>query len=123
MLLQISDTDLWPSAAAGIARLPRRLRFRVVDLAVAHVNDAVAVFEHAIVLRYDNHPAARLYGDFAQQLHDRLTRSRIEGRRRFIAYQEARFVDQGAGDRDALLLAAGEFGWEGVLFRSQPHAL
>src|ERR1044072_682060 len=46
--------------------------------------------------------------DPVQQLHDTDRGDRVEGSAALFGEREGRGVDEGAGDRDALLLAAGE---------------
>ena len=86
--------------------------FRVVDHAadatVLHLGDAIGKTEDAVVVRHDDHAAFGGAGEVADQLHDVGAGVLIEGRGRLVANQEGRLVDQRAGDRDALLLTAGE---------------
>ena len=48
---------------------------------------------------------------------------RVEVARRLVGNHEHRLVDEGAGDRDALLLAAGQFDRVGVRAVLQAHPL
>ena len=54
----------------------------------------------------------------AQELHDSRAGFVIERRGRLVTYQKRRIVDQGARDRDALHLAAGELARQALLPRA-----
>ena len=71
------------------------------DHAAAHLVDHLAV-----VRRHDDGRARAV--DPVEQLHDPHGRVRVEVPRRLVADEQRRVVDEGARDRDALLLAAGE---------------
>jgi hypothetical protein len=61
----------------------------------------------------DGHAAGR--AEVEQQVEDGAAGARGDVAGRFVGEQEDRVTDEGAGDRDALLLAAGELGGERVL--------
>ena len=90
-------------------RLGVDLFFLLDDLAVVHAGDAVGVGEDAVVVGDDDHGAVRRAGDVAEEFEHDLAVLGIERGGGFVADDERRFVDQRAGDGDALLLAAGEF--------------
>src|SRR5262245_41551711 len=75
------------------------------DSAVVHMRDAVRVMEHARVMGHDNHRPTRFYGMPGQQLHDGLTALMIKSRGGLVADDDARLMNQRAGNRDALLLS------------------
>ena len=79
------------------------------DLAVVHAGDAVGVGEDAVVVGDDDDGAAGGAGDLAEEVEHDLAVLRVERGGGFVADDERRFVDERAGDGDALLLAAGEF--------------
>ena len=83
-----------------------KLLFLLDDLAVVHAGDAVGVGEDTVVVGDDDHRAVRRAGDVAEEFQHDLAVLRIERGGRFVTDDERRFVDQGAGDGDALLLAA-----------------
>src|SRR5262249_35413009 len=82
--------------------LPRH--FDAIDAAVAHVDDAIAEAENAVIVRHDDDGPFRLHRDATQQLHHGLARVGVERGGRLVADQQSRFVDQRPGDGDALLL-------------------
>ena len=71
------------------------------DHAAAHLVD------HLAVVGDDEHRGAGAV-DPVEQLHDPDRGHRVEVAGRLVGEQQRRVVDEGAGDRDALLLAAGE---------------
>src|SRR5436190_282587 len=83
------------------------------DHAPAHLVD------HLAVVGGDQHRRARAV-DAVEQLHDPDRRLGVEVPGRLIGEQERRVVDERPGDRDALLLAAGELVGVVVDLRLQP---
>ena len=79
------------------------------DLAVVHAGDAVGVGEDPVVVGDDDDGAVGGAGDLAEEIEHDLAVLRIERGGGFVADDQRRFVDERAGDGDALLLAAGEF--------------
>ena len=75
------------------------------------VHDALVVGGH-------DHGGAGLV-DAVEQPHDALARGRVEVAGRLVGEQDQRPVDEGPGDRHALLLAAGELVREAVLLAGQ----
>src|SRR5262245_44561204 len=59
------------------------------DPSVAHTNDAISVLEYAVVVRYDDHGAARLHGHIVQQLHHSLAADGIQCCCRLVANQQS----------------------------------
>src|SRR5262249_24320372 len=84
------------------------------DPAVARADDAVAEVENPAIVCNDDHRAVGLDGHAADQFHDALSQLAVQGRRRLVADQEPRPVDQGPGDGHALLLAARKLAGKGV---------
>jgi hypothetical protein len=80
------------------------------NAAVIHFGHAIGELKDAIVMGDDDDTAARGAGDFVHKFHDATTILAVEGGGGFVGDEEARFVDEGAGDGDTLLLAAGELG-------------
>jgi hypothetical protein len=81
----------------------------VDDPTIGHFEDAVAELKHTRVVRDHDDRAIGFDSDLLQQPHHGLARLGIERRRRLVADQEPRFVDQRPRDRHPLLLPAGEF--------------
>jgi hypothetical protein len=67
------------------------------------------------------HDRAALPGELAQQRQDGGAGLDVEVPRRLVGQQQRRIVDQRAGDREALLLAAREVVRERVRDRPQPQ--
>ena len=61
----------------------------------------------------DHHGDAQLLVQLLQQIQNRQGRGGVQGGGGLVAEQDLRVVGQGAGDGDALLLAAGELGGVG----------
>jgi hypothetical protein len=80
--------------------------FDPLDPAVAHVDDPVTETENPTVVGDDDNGPAGLKGHPLKQLHDILAGLRVQSGGRFVADQQVRVVDQGAGDSDSLLLPA-----------------
>ena len=78
------------------------------DAALVELDHAAAhVVDHLAVMGDDDDGRAGLV-DPVEQLHDPDRGDRVEVARGLVGEQQRRVVDEGAGDRDALLLAAGE---------------
>ena len=75
--------------------------------AVTHVYDSVAEAINAAVVRDDDQGAIGLHSNALEKLHHGLAGMGVESRGRLVADHQPRLMDQGPGDRDALLLAAG----------------
>ena len=78
------------------------------------------VLDQGGVVRRHHHGAA-LRGDLLEQLHDAVGRHRVEIARGFVGQQYLRFVQQGAGDHQALLFAAREFERHLVALGAESH--
>ena len=77
------------------------------DLAIFETHDPPAMFRDVFLVRHQNHRLA-LVVQRLKQRHDLLARPGVQVAGRLVGHQERRVVDEGAGDGDALLLAAGE---------------
>ena len=78
------------------------------DAALVELDDAALhVVHHLAVVGDDDDGGAGLV-DPVEQLHDPDRGDRVEVSARLVGQQQRRVVDEGAGDGDALLLAAGE---------------
>ena len=79
-------------------------------VAFPHDHDAVAdVFDDGEVVRDEKHGDAALALDVLEEVDDLGADGNVEGADGFVANEEARFDSEGAGDADALALAAAEF--------------
>src|SRR5439155_15776773 len=80
------------------------------NLAEIHDRDAMAdVFDDSEVVRDEEIREAELALQVAQKVDYLCLHRDVERRDRLVADDEARMQGQGAGDADALALAAGEF--------------
>ena len=79
------------------------------DDAVRQLDDALAhlVDDLGVVRGHDDGGAGAV--DAIEQFHDADARVRVKVARRLIGDEDIRPVDEGPGDRDALLLTAGQF--------------
>ncbi len=75
---------------------------------------AIAAFGHAGVVGDDDEGFAGFIDDAEEHVHDGGTGGGVEIAGGFVGVEDAGVVDEGAGDGDALLFAAGEFGGEVV---------
>ena len=80
------------------------------DPAVLDLEDVVIRADEAAVMGDDDQGATPLLLLLAQEGKDLVTPFVIEVARGLIGEEHGRVLDQGAGDRHALLLAAGELG-------------
>ena len=80
----------------------------VEDEPVAHPDDSIGVGGDGRVVRHEDDREPVLAVELAEEAEDLLARLRVEVAGRLIGDQEGAAVDQRAGDRDSLLLAAGE---------------
>jgi hypothetical protein len=78
------------------------------DDAVAHGYDAVGIGGDVGLVGNEDDGDSLLAIERAERFHDLVRGSRIEIAGRLIGEKKARCIDQRAGNRDALLLAAGE---------------
>ena len=105
---------LRPPTSTGLGRVGggrRRCRRAVVeDQAVLDVDDAVGVGLQARVVGDADHRRAVLLGGALQQADDDLAVLAVERGGGLVGEQQLRVLGQGAGDGDALLLAAGQLG-------------
>ena len=120
--------------AAGIPQAARLAHDRnhggVEGLGLVADDDAVAEFDDAfahlvddvVVVRGHDHGGAVLV-DLVQHAHDAHGGGGVQVAGGLIGQQDARAVDDGAGDRHALLLAAGEFVREAVFLAFEADGL
>jgi hypothetical protein len=80
----------------------------VHDGAIVHFCNTVGIGVNTGIVSYYKQSSVLLLRESAQNFENLLAGFMIEGRGWFVADDYARRVDQGAGDSDALLLAAGE---------------
>ena len=78
------------------------------DQAVAHRHHAIGIGGDVRRMGHDDDGDAALAIELHQRFHDLMRGARIEIAGRLVRQQQARIVDQRAGDRDALLLPAGQ---------------
>ena len=83
--------------------------------------DAVGEIEHAIrigrgerVVGHHHHGLAERVDDVAQQVEDLAARAGVQRAGRLVGEHHLRAREQRAGDRDALLLAAGQLARAGA---------
>src|ERR1700741_3910072 len=86
-------------------------RNAVDDDAVAHVNDAIEVNGGLGILGDHDDSLAEILVEATEHFEDDFGIFRVEVAGGFIGEKDFRFVDDGAGNGDALLFAAGHFGW------------
>src|SRR3954447_12075774 len=79
-----------------------------LDQAVADADGPPGGVRDVRVVRHQDDGDPLLRVELLEHLEDLLARARIEVAGRLIGEQERGVIDQGPGDRDALLLAAGE---------------
>jgi hypothetical protein len=75
---------------------------------IVHIDDALAKIKNAGIVRDYQHSAIGPDDHPANQFHSPTSRFRIEGCRRFIAYQEAWLMHQGTSNGHPLLLTSGQ---------------
>ena len=75
---------------------------------VFDIQNTVEDVERAVIVRDDDDAGAALVGDLCKEFHDLPAKPAVERGGGFIGEDEAGLIGQGAGDGDALLLAAGE---------------
>ena len=78
-----------------------------VCLAIFDPNDGVGCGEHLHVMRRRDDRDAEFRLQVAEQGDDLLACVQVQIARRFVRQNDGRLVHEGAGDGDALLLAAG----------------
>lgn len=75
------------------------------DDAVVHVGDAVGKVKNPVVMSDHDDRAVRMHGGRRKELHDGFTAFMIERGRGLVTNDKTRFMNQGTGERYALLLA------------------
>ncbi len=107
----LGDFGVVEGYGAGFERAGKRrggAGFVGFDLTVFDVDDAAGVFgDFGFVGDDDDGDAGAV--EFLEEFHDLATAVGIEVAGGFIGHEDGGIVDEGAGDGDALLLAAGEF--------------
>ncbi|MNP30884.1 hypothetical protein D3C76_1239810 [compost metagenome] len=92
------------------------------DAPVFQHHDAITdLADHRHFMGDQNDRQAQALIDLAQQAEDRLRGLRVECRSGFVAQQNRRVVNQGAGDADALFLAAGQLRRVSLVLGLQAH--
>jgi hypothetical protein len=79
-----------------------------LEAAVLEPEDAIGEFADAVIVGDDDDRAVLGLGDVVEELDDFVAVARVEVRGRFVGEDELRVVGKGAGDGDALALAARE---------------
>src|SRR5687768_8917527 len=86
------------------------------DPSVLQAHGPLRVATDVLLVR-DHHDGVPLFMHLADEGHDLVRRLRVEVPRRLVGQDERRPIDEGAGDRRPLLLAAGQ------LVRARVHAM
>src|ERR1035441_5150344 len=89
---------------------PLRIVFRPYDLAVAHVDDAVAILRCRGIVSNHQHGLPKLLIGLAQHAENDFRVLGIEVARWSVGQHDRRLVDESARQSYALLLAAGKLG-------------
>ncbi len=104
-----------PSNPDGSGRFLRHVGEFVLDqLAVFQPQHAVHALGQFVVVRGDDGDDAGLADELQELLEDALGGLGVEIAGRLVGEQDQRGVGDGAGDGDALLLAAGQLGRAGA---------
>src|SRR2546425_6205965 len=82
--------------------------FGMGDFAIVHVGNRVCEMEHPVVVCDDDDGPVGLHGGGSEKLQHPLAGGVVKRRGGFIAHDQAGLVDEGAGEGNTLLLAAGE---------------
>ena len=93
------------------------------NLAVLELNDTLAHGVDDVVVVGGHHHGGAVLIDLVQDVHDAGAGDRVKVSGGLVGQQNARLVDDRAGNGDALLLTAGELGWLTVTFIRQTHQL
>src|SRR5690606_37444687 len=88
-----------------------------LDAAVLHMDGSRHARREVGAVRDDDEGRAETIVEIEEQPVDRVTRVAVEVARRLVCEDDARLHDEGAGERDALLLAAAQ------LARAVRHAV
>nr|GEU28155.1 hypothetical protein [Tanacetum cinerariifolium] len=94
-------------ASCAIGRQQRVVRAALHDAAMVEHQDLLGVGHRGQAVR--DHQRRAAFRDFLQLRLDRLLRFRVERRRGLVEDQDRRILEQGAGNRHALLFAARQF--------------
>ena len=93
-----------------------------LDRALSQSDDAISVaFGKSLVVRYDDDET--VLGDGGEGVHGTLPAREVKRARGFVCEQDARFLDYGPGDGDALGLSARELAGHPVLEARQANGL
>src|SRR5215831_12648696 len=98
-------------------------RLRTYDPAIVHVGDGTREVEDSAIVGDDEHRALGPDRHLGEQLHDALPGLGIERRRRLVADDEARLVDERSRQGHTLLLPPGQFGGQRVGARAYAERL
>ncbi|QTK79336.1 hypothetical protein AT6N2_C1619 [Agrobacterium tumefaciens] len=97
-------------------------RADLLDLALAHDNDAVRQFQRFFLIMGDKDGGvARAVMEFAQPAAQFLAHFGIERAERLVEKQHLRLDGDGAGKRHALALTAGKLGWIALFKAREMH--
>src|SRR5689334_3758943 len=96
---------------AGVTPLACVMFLLSDDRPRAHLHNPPRPYGQAGIMRDEHERGAGLAGEFEEHLDDRLARFRVEVAGRFIGKKDLWTMNEGAGERDALLFAAGELEW------------
>jgi len=101
----------WPRLPSGRGGAPVQSRqgqvYLISDLAVANL-DAARRYRGDLGIVRDEHDGAAVLAEFAKEAKDGVAGVRVEVAGGLVGEDDARAVDQSAGNGGALLLAAGE---------------
>ena len=93
------------------------------DLAVAHDNLSVGIGGNGGFMSDDDDCGAVGAGGVQEEFHDFFGVQTVQGAGGLIGKQDLRLNGEGAGDSDALDLAAGKFSGKLVALSVDPHAV
>jgi len=106
----VLDCEFEPAGCPVSRRTPCRTRHDLrtkFNTAVDNGVDTVESFKHALIVGDHNDGGVLFTPELPEQVHDRPAVFRIERSRRLVGEDDARSVDDGAGDRQSLLLPPG----------------
>lgn len=93
------------------------------DATVLETEDTICDVEDAGVVGDEEDGGAAFAGELAEEFDGGVAGGAVEGGGGFVGEDEAGLMGEGAGDGDALALAAGKGGGELILFRGETDGL